>query len=150
MARALSVIALAATAIAIGAASPAPITTRQGVFTEDQAAAGAQLYATRCAMCHGKMREGTYETPSLQDRFIANWSKAPVADLYDYLARAMPQFAPGSLKPAETAQIVAYLLKANGLPAGAKPLPEGGPTLARIMLEPKAPSLSAKAVPRTK
>ena len=150
MARALALIALAVAAVAIGAAAPVPTSTRQGVYSADQAAAGAQLYLTRCAMCHGKMREGTYETPSLQDKFIANWSKAPVTDLYDYLARAMPQFAPGSLKPAETAQIVAYLLQSNGLPAGTQPLPDGGAALARIMLEPKASSVSAKAVPRTK
>lgn len=150
MARPLALAALAAAALAIGAASPAPKNTRQGAYTEEQADAGARLYAGRCAMCHGKMLEGTYETPGLQGKFIANWSKAPVADLSAYLARAMPQFAPGSLKPAETAQIVAYLLKANGLPAGALPLPEGGPALARIMLEPQASPVSATAVPKTK
>ncbi|MBN8831035.1 MAG: cytochrome c [Sphingomonadales bacterium] len=150
MARHLARALLAAGALAVGAAAPAPISTRQGVYDEAQAQAGARLYATRCAMCHGRMREGTYETPALQDRFIANWSKAPVKNLYDYLARAMPQFAPGSLKPEETAQIVAYLLKANALPSGSRPLPVDGPALARIMLEPAAAPLAPKAASRTK
>src|SRR5687768_15662457 len=109
MARPLALTILAAAALATGAASPAPRSTRQGAYTEEQAEAGARLYAGRCAMCHGKMLEGTYETPGLQGKFIAQWAKAPLSNLSNYLARAMPQFAPGSLKPAETAQIVAYL-----------------------------------------
>lgn len=131
---------LAAAAVMIaGATAPSPVSTLTGVYTSEQADAGAQLYATRCAMCHGKMLEGTYETPALQGRFIANWSKAPLANLYDYLARAMPQFAPGSLKPGEDARIVAFLLRANGLPAGSKPLPADSMALQRITLEPSRP-----------
>jgi len=150
-ARRLALPALVALASgAIGATAPAPTSTRTGAYSEAQATAGAQLYATRCAMCHGKMLEGTYETPGLQDRFIANWSKAPVKNLSDYIARAMPQFAPGSLKPEETAKIVAYLLKANALPAGAQPLPTDGAALARIMLEPASAPLPAKAAPKTR
>jgi mono/diheme cytochrome c family protein len=149
MTRILALITAAASSLLLGA-SPASVSTRQGVYTEAQAEAGAQLYAGRCAMCHGKMLEGTYETPGLQHRFIANWSKAPVKNLYDYLGRAMPQFAPGSLTPDETARILAYLLKANNLPAGTQPLPTDGVALARIMLEPRAISDNPKAVPKTK
>lgn len=134
---------------AIGATAPAPVSTLKGVYTESQAEAGAQLYAARCAQCHGAMLEGTFETPALQGRFIANWSKAPLGDMYDYIARAMPQFAPGSLNPDETARIVAYLLKANALPAGARSLPADSAALKRIMLEPAPPSVSVKAVPKT-
>ena len=118
------------------AATPAPISTRTGVYTQAQGADGAKLYAIRCAMCHGRQLEGSYEIPALQGRFIANWSRAPLTNLNDYIARAMPQFAPGSLKPDETAKIVAYLLKENGLPEGSQPLPSGGAAMARIMLEP--------------
>jgi mono/diheme cytochrome c family protein len=138
----------AAALLTIGAAAPAPVSTLKGVYSADQATAGAQLYAARCAMCHGKMLEGTFETPALQDRFIANWSKAPLSDLYDYLARAMPQFAPGSLNPDETAKIVAYLLQSNALPAGPQALPAESAALKRIMLEPQPASVSAEAVPK--
>lgn len=134
--------------IAIGATAPAPVSTLKGIYSDAQAEAGAQLYAARCASCHGKMLEGTYETPALQGRFIANWSKAPLSDLYDYLGRAMPQFAPGSLTPDETARILAYLLKANELPAGAQALPADSAALKRILLEPQPTRLSPKAVPR--
>ena len=118
------------------AATPAPVSTRAGVYTQAQAADGAKLYAIRCAMCHGRQLEGSYEIPALHGRFIATWSRAPLMNLNDYIARAMPQFAPGSLKPDETAKIVAYLLQENALPAGSQPLPSGGAAMARIMLEP--------------
>ena len=126
------------------AATPAPVSTRTGVYAEAQAADGAKLYATRCAMCHGRQLEGTYESPALQGRFIANWSRAPLSNLNDYIVRAMPQFAPGSLKPDEAASIIAYILKQNELPAGSQALPSGGPDMARIILEPASP-VSAKA-----
>lgn len=131
-------------AIASIGATPAPISTRTGVYTDAQAADGAKLYAIRCAMCHGRQLEGTYEIPALQGRFIANWSRAPISNLNDYIARAMPQFAPGSLKPEETASIIAFLLKQNDLPSGTKALPAGGPDMARIVLEP-APLVATKA-----
>lgn len=137
---------LIAAPLALGATSPKPTTTLKGVYSEDQAKAGSQLYAARCAMCHGRLLEGTYETPGLQNRFIVNWSKAPLGNLYDYLGRAMPQFAPGSMKPDETAKILAFLLQANAQPAGPQPLPADSAALRRILLEP----VSAKAVPRTK
>lgn len=130
------------TAAALIGATPAPINTRTGVYTNAQAADGARLYAIRCAMCHGRQLEGTYEIPALQGRFIANWSRAPIGNLNDYIARAMPQFAPGSLKPDETASIIAYLLKQNGLPAGTGALPAGGTGMARIMLEPAPTGLT--------
>jgi mono/diheme cytochrome c family protein len=157
------IVSIGLSLLAIGATPPppaakpasAPSSTLHGAYSDPQAQAGAQLYAVRCAMCHGKQLEGTYETPGLQHLFIANWSRAPIANLYDYIARAMPQFAPGSLKPEETAQIVAYLLRSNGLPAGKQPLPTQSSALRQIMLEPKSlaapPARTAlpRAVPTT-
>lgn len=137
-------VALVAAPLMLGAA-PGSNSTLKGVYTEDQAQAGAQLYATRCAMCHGRLLEGTFETPGLQNRFIVNWSRAPLSELYDYLGRAMPQFAPGSLKPDENASIVAYLLKANAQPAGTKALPADSAALRRILLEPVSAKAALKA-----
>lgn len=128
--------ALAILATAGVAAPPTP------VYTEAQAVTGATLYAVRCAMCHGRDLEGTYETPALTGRFIANWSGAPLADLADYLVRAMPQFAPGTLTPEDKVALLAFLLKANALPAGPTPLPPGDEALQRIIFEPPPPLAS--------
>jgi len=110
--------------------------TARGVYTEAQATEGAALYKTSCAACHGDTLAGTYEVPALTGRFVGNWSNASVGTLFDYVSRAMPQMAPGSLSPEDNARIVAYLLKANGMPAGAQPLPSDAAILNRIMFEP--------------
>jgi len=136
-----TMIAIAALAITLPAsvalsAEPAGRTTVQGAYTEAQATAGAGLYATHCSMCHGKALEGTYEIPPLKDRFIGNWGHAKLGRLFDYVSRAMPQFAPGSLSPEDNAAIVAYLLKQNGMPAGAKAMPGDAKALDAVTIEP--------------
>lgn len=123
---------------ALALASPVYAGTANGVYTEAQAAQGAAIFAERCAMCHGKQAEGTWEVPSLKGKFMANWGRETVGALSDYLARAMPQFAPGTLEPADNVKLVAFLLKANGHPAGAKPLPEDHAALAAIRIDPLA------------
>lgn len=119
-----------------GAAVPVSAGTASGVYTEAQAAQGATIFAERCAMCHGKQAEGTWEVPALKGKFMGNWGKESVAALSDYLARAMPQFAPGTLEPADNVKLVAFLLKTNGHPAGAKPLSEDHAALAAIRIDP--------------
>jgi len=87
---------------------------------------GAAIYAQRCAMCHGATgREGpdpvlvggqgtlTSEKPI---RTVGSyWAYATT--LYDYIYRAMPFVAPGSLKPGEVYALCAFLLHANGIVA---------------------------------
>jgi mono/diheme cytochrome c family protein len=116
--------------------APAGTTTAQGVYTASQADAGAQLYATRCAMCHGRDLLGTHETPPLKGRFLGNWGHAPLGRLFDYVSRAMPQFAPGSLTPDQNAAVVAYMLRENGMPVGATPLGNQAAALDPIAIEP--------------
>ena len=131
----LAALALA-TPIAV-IAVPAPVTTAQGVYTEDQAADGAKLYAGQCSMCHGKQLEGTLENPALTGgRFVGNWAHGPVGALADYIHRAMPQMAPGTLSPESTAKIVAYLLQRNGYPVGKTALPTESEALGKILIEP--------------
>ena len=93
-------------------------------------AAGAAIYAQKCAVCHGPKGEGIDRNPRLIGRtpppgfVFATDAKAsktignywPYATtLYDYLHRAMPFNAPGSLTPDETYSLVAFLLSENGI-----------------------------------
>ncbi|HEY6868267.1 MAG TPA: cytochrome c [Novosphingobium sp.] len=130
----LAALFVAATAARPATPVPAPF------FTAAQAAEGAQVYAQRCAMCHGRQLEGTFEVPALTGRFAANWAGRPLGDLSVYLGRAMPQFAPGTLAPEDNARLVAFILQANGYPAGDRPLPSGQEDLRRLVLpRPPAP-----------
>ena len=99
------------------------------------AAAGAAIYAQKCAFCHGPHGEGQGPYPQLIGRTpppgfaFATDVRAPktignywpyATTVYDYVHRAMPFNAPGSLTPSETYSLVAYLLSANGaIPATA-------------------------------
>ena len=92
-------------------------------------ARGADLYRRRCAACHGARGEGVPPNPRLIGREPADFSfgrdpKAPhtignywpyATTLYDYINRAMPFDAPGSLPPADVYSVVAFLLAENGI-----------------------------------
>jgi len=125
---------LASTALAAPKAKG--LSTKSGVYTEAQAAEGAALYQGACSMCHGANLMGTFEVPTLVGRFVHNFSNGSVGTLFDYVSRAMPQMAPGSLSPEDNAKIVAFLLKSNGMPAGDKPLPSDQAALDKIAFTP--------------
>ncbi|MEO5706332.1 MAG: c-type cytochrome [Alteraurantiacibacter sp.] len=110
--------------------------THTGRYTAEQAEAGSALYAIHCAMCHGNRMQAVGEVPALTGRFVANWVGRPVGDLFGYVAQAMPQHAPGSLSPDQTAKLVALILQANGVPAGRTALPVDESALARIAFDP--------------
>ena len=91
-------------------------------------AQGATVYAAKCASCHGANGEGIATNPKLvgrepRDGFpfgqdakhvktIGNyWPYATT--VYDYVSRAMPTTAPGSLTPNEVYSLVAFLLARN-------------------------------------
>ena len=113
--------------------------SQSGVYTAAQADEGARVYAVQCAVCHGARLEGTVETPGLVGTFVANWADRPLGDLFDYLARAMPQSSPGTLTPQDDARLVAFILRANGAPAGDAPLPSDGAALRRIDFDAPGP-----------
>ena len=94
------------------------------------AAEGKVVFEAKCAACHGDAGQGMPPAyPQLVGKEPADFSfdddfkKAhtignywPYATtLYDYINRAMPLTAPGSLQPPEIYALVAYLLAANGV-----------------------------------
>jgi hypothetical protein len=88
--------------------------TMSGVFTAAQAGKGEELYMTLCTGCHAG---GTYASLG------ATWTGRPVLEMFDLLQQTMPKNDPGSLTDAETARIVAYMLKINRVPVGKSELP---------------------------
>lgn len=97
----------------------------QGTATD-----GALIYAEQCASCHGVKGEGISPAPALVGRTpdagfaFANDAKAvrtignywPYATtVFDYVRRAMPITAPGTLTADQTYSLVAFLLSANGV-----------------------------------
>ena len=87
-------------------------------------ATGAALYAQHCVACHGPGGRGgpggelaggtqalTSDTPDLT--IGTYWPYATT--LFDFIRRAMPLDAPGSLEPDEVYALCAYLLAENGI-----------------------------------
>jgi mono/diheme cytochrome c family protein len=108
--------------LATGSAQAAPISVWDGVYTDAQAEHGRTLYMQNCGRCHGADLSGTYEIPPLTGRFMPYWSGSTLDALFDYVSTAMPLDHPGALGESANADIVAFLLKSNGIPAGAKEL----------------------------
>ena len=104
---------------------------------EGTAASGAPIYAQQCAVCHGQSGEGgiadrlvghTPETtPPFGPRYEAWRGDGPdvpysvgnywpyATTLFDYIRRAMPSNAPGTLEPDQVYGLVAWILAENGI-----------------------------------
>lgn len=113
----------------------------QGVFTTEQAERGAGVYAQRCGACHGAALNGTGEAPALiGGEFVSHWDTMTLGDLYDRVRTTMPQNDPQSLSREEYADVLAFLLKNNGFPAGQKPLDRRSEVLATIGITAEKPA----------
>jgi S-disulfanyl-L-cysteine oxidoreductase SoxD len=98
-------------------------TVWDGVFTEEQAKRGADVYAEKCAMCHGDSLGGVESAPPLTGpAFYANWEGESLNALFERIRMSMPLDNPGSLSRAQNADVVAHMLSIGGYPAGSAPL----------------------------
>lgn len=120
------------------AQAPDPPSVRDGVYTAEQADRGEALYDDRCAVCHGVIRAIVPEMAALlgDHNFRNAWRGRSLGELFGYIRETMPQDAPGTLTPGQTAEIVAHVLRGNRLPAGDAALAEDEETLNRIPFEP--------------
>jgi cytochrome c len=98
-------------------------TVWDGVYTDEQAKRGAEVYAEKCAMCHGDGLGGVESAPPLTGpAFYANWEGESLNALFERIRMSMPLDNPGTLSRGQNADIVAHMLKAGGYPAGSTPL----------------------------
>ena len=115
--RIILISAAIATIIALNAQTSRSV--KDGIYSTSQAATGQKLYVEQCQQCHADDLLGSGPFPALVgDGFRKEWTGQPVGDLFDRMSRTMPASQPGSLNPVQNAAILAYMLKANGFPAG--------------------------------
>ncbi len=110
-------------------------TTKDGIFTEEQANRGGDLIRQiGCANCHGSSLDGgPEETPSLvSNEFLNEWMNQTAYDLFVKVT-SMP---PGSRRRAaqDDADIMSLLLAINGYPAGKTELSPDPEMLKRIKI----------------
>ena len=120
---------LLATGLSLGALGGAPgegrASAADGLYTAAQAGAGEKLYVDQCVSCHGTMQAFVPEMAALlgDHTFRNRWEGRPLGEMYVTIINAMPQDAPGTLSPEETASLIAYILSSNRFPAGDTALP---------------------------
>lgn len=106
-----------------------------GVYTDAQATRGQEAYNRACAKCHAEDLLGSTNAPALVGQpFFARFDRTTTDDVLDVIRRTMPQEAPGTLGMAAYADIVSYMLKANGLPAGSTELSTDRAQLREILV----------------
>lgn len=124
-----AVLAVGAAWVAAVAAQPGVVaqqkTVWDGVYTEEQAKRGAELYARDCASCHQADFAGDGFAPGLAGpEFAAAWEGLSIGDLYERIRVSMPPSNPGATSAAEKVDILAHILKGNRFPAGKSELPK--------------------------
>jgi mono/diheme cytochrome c family protein len=122
---AANVAAAALLSVAAGTGSTQETTSSvlDGVYTEVQAARGGGSFAQNCAVCHGASLGGVGEAPALAGaQFVSDFNGLTVGDLFERMRTTMPLNNPGVLSRDQYADILAFMLKANGYPAGEREL----------------------------
>ncbi|MES2523123.1 MAG: cytochrome c [Gemmatimonadota bacterium] len=102
-----------------------------GIFSDEQAERGNAVFKRGCLECH------TSKDMSNADFRLA-WNGRTVFELFEIIRTTMPDGAPGTMTREEYADVTAYLLKLNGMPAGATAMP-GDSTLSALKIDIPAP-----------
>ncbi len=89
-------------------------------YTPTQSSVGQLIYTSNCATCHLRDLSGRNEAPALSGaNFMRAWGARSSTELLQYIQTSMPPANPGALPPEASADLVAFLLQANGAVAGA-------------------------------
>ena len=110
-------------------------TVWDGVYTEEQASRGEEMYVRHCVSCHGG---GDVCAPVLiGDSFWRAWADQSVGRLYEKIRSTMPVGAEGFFSRQEYADTVSYLLSANKVPAGQRELQSDVALLDQLVIQEK-------------
>lgn len=104
--------------------------TLDGLYTDEQASRGKDVYLNSCRSCH---------TPASHtgETFNKWWRGKHLSDLFAFISTRMPKNDPGSLAPEDVSDVMAYLLKINLMPVGPNELPADSDSLKQYRIEAK-------------
>jgi hypothetical protein len=113
-------------AVAVGAGQQAAErTVLDGVYTEAQAERGRRAYMEQCSRCHYEDLRGNPEALGLTGtRFIEAWREDSLFGVFDHMATRMPREPRTTLATPVYLDILAFVLRFNGYPAGPQELTE--------------------------
>jgi len=111
-----------------------------GVYTTQQASSGEEVYFAACARCHGDDLGGLERAPALAGgTFGQRWDGATLRKLFERLEQMPPDDPSARLTPQKNADVLAFLLSANDLPAGTARLEPDKDVLATIIYTSQRP-----------
>ncbi len=110
-----------------------------GYYTDAQAQAGKQVFDQVCAICHGKNLQGGAGPALAGEQFlsVSQFQHISAEYFYHFISTHMPLNAPGSLTKTQYLDLMAYLLQANGYPAGPHEMTASNDELKGIKIEPQ-------------
>ena len=128
------IVALAALAVTVDAGQTR--SAWDGIYTDTQARRGKDLYHDACESCHAPDLSGGKVVPAvIGESFTAKWSELTVGKLFERVLVTMPVDDPSRVGRDATADIVAFILRVNGFPAGDRELPERTEILDQLAFE---------------
>ncbi len=108
------------------------------IYTDEQADRGEALYRATCEGCHAPDLSGGKVVPELIGAtFTDDWTGLTVGQLFERILLSMPEADPASVSRSEKADIVAFILRANGFPAGQRDLEPETDILDRFRFGPR-------------
>ena len=108
-------------------ASPGTRSVRDGVFSEAQAGRGDKTFRAQCGSCH--------KPEQFTGAFLDGWQGQAASGLFALIRTSMPEQDPGGLPRQDYADILAFIFKTNGLPAGPVELPSAATDLRQIVID---------------
>ena len=108
-----------------------PVIDPSAPMTIAQVRRGEELYAGKCANCHGVKLEGKTSTPLTGPVFAGKWAEQTAKDLFARV-RTMPYGAANSLNEGQYLNLTAFILAKNGAETGAGDLPAASAALAKV------------------
>ena len=100
-------------------------TTKDKLYSKEQATRGGELYVKYCEKCHTpeKVPEGKKPGPPIAGpKFLDNWADRTVGELFATIRDTMPSDGSVTLTQDQVLDAVAHILQTNGFPDGPAPL----------------------------
>jgi quinohemoprotein ethanol dehydrogenase len=119
------------------AGAPSPVDSQRGGGGNFamQAARGKDEYDKSCGSCHGQDLSGRDPAPALTgDTFALHWLGRSVDDLFGRIRSTMPQTKPDSLPHPEYLDIIAFLLRENGISVSKEELKDNAADLKKLKI----------------
>jgi S-disulfanyl-L-cysteine oxidoreductase SoxD len=98
-------------------------TTKDKVYSKEQAARGAAFFHKTCAPCHDPAKKTADKTPGPPlvgptSVFVENWKDHALGEIFTTILTTMPNDGSVVLTESDTVDLVAHILQINGYPDG--------------------------------